>query len=65
MTSLTEMTHIYDQSKTEFKAQNLRFTLVTFWNLLAVKFSLENYSKKDSRIPSESVGVKPLETNGY
>ena len=59
MTSLTLDDFIYDQRKK--KVKDLRLRLLVFWNMLAVKYSLENYSKmKDSRINSDSVRVNLL-----
>ena len=40
------MNIIYDQTKElKIKAKDLSLTLVTFWNLSAVKCPLENYLK--------------------
>ena len=42
MTLFAEMIHMYDEKKLKIKAQDLRLTLVIFWNLLGFECSLEN-----------------------
>ena len=44
-TKFSKMKIIYDQTKIlKIKAKDLNLTMVTFWNLLAVKCPLEHYS---------------------